>query len=87
MAQLTNQQLLEVRADVMREFSRARHEIPITKPELTALLDLIDSEQEAAEASILAAIPVGPARNWLVAKQAQARTLIVRIEQKRAEVL
>ncbi len=87
MAQLTSTQLLEVRADIMREFSRVRHEIPITKPELTDLLDLIDGEQEAAESSILAAIPVGAARTWLLANKDRARTLMVRVEQKRAEVI
>ncbi len=77
----------EIHTDVMDKWSNVRLPVPISKPELRALINLMDTELDTAEGSILGAIPAGVGKTWLVANQGIARQLLALIEKKRAEVL
>lgn len=88
MAALSQQQLNEVRADIMRRWSSDHEPVPITKPELGQLLSIMDGALEDAEVAVIAAIPGGhPGRQWLIDKQSIARRVLEIIEAKRREVL
>lgn len=88
MASLTTQQLGEVKADIMRQWSRTRTPTPITKPELSSLLTIMDDELNAAEVAVIAAIPgAHPGRQWLIDNQQIARQVLELVEAKRKDVL
>ncbi len=87
MAQLTSAQKDAVAAQIMREFCAAGVEIPVMKTALRTLLDTVDPQLEAAEASILAALPSSPGKTWLQAHPQIARLIVADVEEKRAEVL
>lgn len=72
---------------LMEEYSSIRAIVPINKNQFRQLLVLIDSELETAETSIVAALPSGPGRTWLIGNQSIGRHFIERTEKKRKEVL
>lgn len=87
MAQLLSENIDQVWAATMSEFSSLRTLIPISKSQLRALLVLIDQELEDAEASIVQAIPAGPGKTWLIANPALGRQFMLDVLRKRKEVL
>jgi hypothetical protein len=87
MANLPENDLTEVWEGVMGEFSAFHELIPINKNQLRTLLVLMDDELEAAEVSIIQALPAGPGKTWLVDHPSIGRDLMARIERKRQEVL
>lgn len=87
MATLPSNDLNEVWAQVMSDFSVFSTLIPVNKNQLKTLLVAIDSEMETAEVNLFAAIPPGAAKDWLLANLSIGRDLIQRVEQKRQEVL
>lgn len=86
MPSLSSEDILDVRAAIMSFYSSIRAEIPMTKPQLTALLTLVDGELNTAEVAIVVAIPSGPARDWLVANDHIGRDIMARVETKRRDV-
>ena len=87
MPRLTEPSLASLQQTVMRQFSAVRLETPITKPQLAAMLSLLDGQLDAAETAALAAIPAGTEKTWLIANPAIARTLIERVAAARKETL
>lgn len=87
MAQLPSANIDQVWKSTMEEFSAFRELIPVNKTQFRTLLELMDTEIEGAETSIVQALPAGDGRSWLVANQPIGRTLMIRIMQKRREVL
>lgn len=87
MANLSNDDILEVRSVISRQFSDVHTETPITKNQLTSLLVLIDEQIEAAEIAIVQAIPDGEEKDWLVSHPAISRSIVEEIARKRKEVL
>lgn len=77
-----------IHAEAMRAWSaRGGVETPVSKDELRALVNLLDSQLNAAEGAALAAIPAGKGKTWLIANQDIARELMAWIEKRRSEVL
>ena len=88
MAQLTAESLGQVRADIMRQWSRDQLPVPITKPDLSALLSIMDVALKDAEIAVITAIPQQhPGRQWLINNQAIARRVLELVEAKRREML
>jgi hypothetical protein len=87
MATLPSTDIDAVHADIMREFSNVRTGCPISKTDLRALIVLMDSQLATAETSIISAIPAGAGKTWLLANVPIARTVLIRTEQKRKDVL
>ena len=88
MANLTDQQIDEVLAELMQRYSSIFREIPVTKPQFkTWLKNNVEPEMEAAEIAVFQATPAGPAKDWLQANADIGRDIIIQIEQKRLEVL
>lgn len=87
MAQLPGENIDQVWSFTMSAFSSLRMLIPISKAQLRALLILIDQELEAAEVSIVQALPAGDGKIWLIANPALGRGLMLDILRKRKEVL
>lgn len=86
MAQLTEEQKMELSAELQREWSGVWTVIPLSKDNLALMLDMFDVEMESAEAAIIA--DVSPAaRTWLLAHIPLARYILERVAQKRREVL
>ncbi len=87
MALLTTKSLHEVRADVMSDCSSNRQEIPITKNQLGALIAVVDSQQNSSEIAIIATVPAGDARDWLITNTKVSRDIIVKTEAERRDTL
>lgn len=87
MVVLPPQELDAVWASLMRGLSKKREAIPINKNQLKQLLGLIDSGLSDAEVDIVQAIPVGPAKSWLVSDQDIGRWIMVQVMLHRLEAL
>ena len=88
MAALSQQNLDEVQADIMRRWSQDRTAVPITKPELGQLLSLMDTALDDAEVAVIAAIPgAHSGRQWLIDNQDVSRRVLELVEAKRREAL
>lgn len=87
MARLPSGSVDEVYSNLTSEFSSVWTLIPITKDELRSLLVLIDGQLEDAEVSIVQSLPVGVGKTWLIDNQALGREIMIRILEKRKEVL
>ena len=87
MATLDTAQREAVWQQIMKTFSAATTEVPITKTQLLALVGLIDDGLNEAEQSILADLPAGDGKDWLVAHPGVSRQLVVMVEQQRQKEL
>ncbi len=84
---LPAESLWKVRADVMSDCSSNRQEIPITKSQLGALVAVVDSQQNSSEIAIIATVPAGDGRDWLIANTRVSRDIIVKTEAERRDTL
>lgn len=85
MALLSDGARLEIWAEVMRDFSQSNLETPITKTDLRSLINYMDGQLETTESSIIAGLPAGDGKTWLLANQSIGRELLARVQQKRQE--
>jgi len=85
MATLSDSNIDDLHLEIMRQLSEDRDEIPVSKSLLRALLVGIDAELEAAEVSIVQALPSGAAKTWLVGNQSAGREIIKRVVSARKE--
>ena len=86
MAQLTNEQKIELSAELQREWSSVWTVIPLSKDNLALMLDVFDAGMESAEAAIVEGVSP-TARAWLLAHIPLARFVLQKVAQKRQEVL
>lgn len=87
MASLTSEQLDEVWSEAMRRYSSIRREVPFSKSQFRGFFDTVDAEMEAAEVSVVQAVPAGASRQWLIDNDDIGRDLMMMVEEKRREVL
>ena len=87
MATLSSDSIDELWQQLMEEYSSIRAVVPINKHQFRQLLVLMDVELEAAETSIVSALPNGAGKTWLVTNQPIGRHFIERTEKKRKETL
>ncbi|KKN02973.1 hypothetical protein LCGC14_1112370 [marine sediment metagenome] len=86
MAQLTEQAMDDLTAEIVKRLSSTRTVIPIGHQDVRAAVGVIDVEMNAAEVAILAAVDA-PTRSWLTANQHIARRIVEAVEIKRREML
>ena len=86
MAQMTEEQKLELSAELQREWSGVWTVIPLSKDNLALMLDVFDAGMESAEAAIVGGVTPA-ARTWLLAHIPLARYVLEKVAQKRREVL
>ena len=86
MAQLTEEQKVELSAELQREWSQVWTVIPLSKDNLAVMLDVFDVGIESAEAAIVGGVSP-TARTWLLAHIPLARFVLEKVTQKRREVL
>lgn len=87
MATLSTADADAIWALLMSEYSSINREIPVSKQEFRTFIDIVDAVLEQAEIDIVQAIPAGPRRNWLINNPVVGRSIVVRVEQKRRDVL
>lgn len=87
MATLSTADADAIWALLMSEHSSINREIPVSKQEFRTFIDIVDAVLEQAEIDIVQAIPAGPRRNWLINNPVVGRSIVVRVEQKRRDVL
>jgi len=86
MAQLTDEQKIEVGAELMREWSAVNEVIPLSKAQLWTMLNVFDAALENTDTVILNNVATA-ARTWLLAHVDLARYVLAEVAEKRAEVL
>jgi len=87
MANLLDADRLDLWAEVMTDFSKTNISTPLTKTDLRNLINYLDEELAATEVSVLAGIPAGDGKDWLVANNDLGRELMARVQRKRRETI
>ena len=87
MAILSAGSIDKIWAQFMRKYSKRRDEIPVSKNQLRTFIEIVDAEMEAAETSIVQAVPAGAIRDWVIANAAVGRDVIGMVEDERRETL
>jgi len=87
MATLSAVDMDAVWQELMSEFSSIWREIPTNKNAFRSFLLGVDDIVEQAEIDIVQSVPAGPIRDWLVAHAEVGRSMVIRIMEKRREVL
>ena len=87
MAALSSSDMDVVWQDLMEEFSVVRELIPVNKNSFRTFLENVDGVLDGAETDIVVSVPAGPARDWLVDNPKIGRSMVIRVMQKRREVL
>ena len=87
MATLPSGDMDVVWQQLMSEFSNVRKEIPVNKNQFRTFLENVDGILEGAEVDIVQSVPAGPIRDWLIANPVIGRSMVVRVMEKRREVL
>jgi len=72
---------------LMEEFSGVRSTIPVNKNQFRTFLESVDGLLEQCEIDIAQSVPVGPIRDWLIANPTIGRSMVIRVIEKRREVL
>ena len=87
MATLPSGDMDVVWQSLMEEFSCVRELIPVNKNSFRTFLENVDGVLVGAEVDIVVSVPAGPARDWLVDNPKIGRSMVIRVMQKRREVL
>jgi len=87
MAALPIDDMSVVWQELMSEFSSVRRVIPVNKNAFRTFLENVDGIVEGAEADIVQSVPAGPVRDWLIAHPEVGRSMVIRVMEKRREVL
>ena len=87
MAALPSGDMDVVWQSLMEEFSSVRRVIPVNKSAFRAFLENVDGVLEGSEVDIVQSVPAGPARDWLIANPEVGRSMVIRVMEKRREVL
>lgn len=87
MAILSSTNIDAVHAEIMKQFSNFRMDIPIIKAQLRSGIIIIDNKLDTAEIAVATAIPAGSTRDWIIANPEVVREMMEITEKKRREVL
>ena len=87
MALLPSGDIDTVWQELMEEFSSMWKVIPVNKNAFRTFLENVDGVLETSETSIVQSVPAGPARTWLTSAPEIGRSMVIRVMQKRREVL
>ena len=87
MATLPSGDMDVVWQELMEEFSSVWELIPVSKNAFRTFIENVDGELETSEVAIVQSVPVGPARSWLTANPKIGRSMVIRVMEKRREVL
>ena len=87
MATLPSGDMEVVWQELMSEFSSVWREIPVSKGAFLTFLENVDGIVEGAEVDIVQSVPAGPVRDWLIANPEVGRSMVIRVMEKRREVL
>lgn len=88
MTLLDSDAIEEVVATAMRLLSAKQESPPsVTKSQFRTFMAEIDAELDSAEVSLVAALPTGPKRSWLISNASLGRELMEIVLDKRREVL
>lgn len=87
MAALPDNDRAAVRGILADRYSAVHTVIPLSTADLRALVNFVDTRMDAEESAMVAALPTGDGKDWLLANPSIGRDIIVEVERKRAEVL
>ena len=87
MATLPTNDMDVIWQSLMEEFSSVRRVIPVNKHAFRTFLENVDGIVEVAEGDIVQSVPAGPVRDWLIANPEVGRSMVIRVMEKRREVL
>ena len=87
MATLPSGEMDVVWRELMSEFSSVWKEIPVSKNAFRTFLVGVDNIVEQSEIDIVQSVPAGPIRDWLIAHPEIGRSMVIRVMEKRMEVL
>ena len=87
MAKLSDGERFNVWAEAMRLLSLYSIDTPVTKPQFRWLVNYLDDNLETFEANVVAGLPGGAGKDWLLANPGIARRLVVMVAEKRREAL
>ena len=87
MANLPSGDMDAVWQELMSEFSSVWREVPTNKNAFRSFLMGVDDILETAETSIVQSVPAGPVRDWLIANSEVGRSMVIRVMEKRRDVL
>ena len=87
MANLPSGDMGVVWQELMSEFSSVWMEVPVNKNAFRTFLENVDGVLEGAETEIVQSVPAGPIRDWLIAHPEVGRSMVMRVMEKRREVL
>ena len=87
MATLPSSDMDAVWQELMSEFSSVWRVIPVNKNAFRTFLENVDGVLDGAEIDIVLNTPAGTARDWLIANPEVGRSMVIRVMEKRREVL
>lgn len=87
MATLSGGDMNVVWKELMSEFSSVWRVVPVSKHAFRTFLESVDGIVGGAEADIVQSVPAGPVRDWLIANPEVGRSMVIRVMEKRREVL
>lgn len=87
MASLPSANVDELWVQFMKALSRVKRPIPVTNDKIRGFIVDVDAALEQAELDVVAGLPAGDIKDWLIANQDIGREIMLRVEQKRKEVL
>ena len=87
MATLPSGDIDVVWQELMSEFSSVFRLIPTNKNAFRTFIENVDGILEGSETDIVQSVPAGPVRDWLIANPEVGRSMVIRVEEKRREVL
>ena len=87
MATLPSGDMDAVWQELMSEFSSVWRIIPVNKNAFRTFLENVDGVIEGSETDIVMSVPAGPVRDWLIANPEVGRSMVIRVMEKRREVL
>ncbi len=73
--------------ELMSEFSSVFRLIPVSKNAFRTFIVNVDDVLEGSEIEIVQSVPAGPVRDWLIANPEVGRSMVIRVMEKRREVL
>jgi hypothetical protein len=87
MTALTSGDIDAIWIEIMKDYSREKKPMPVTSDKIRAFFVTVDAALEQAEIDIVQSLPAGDIKTWLIANAEVGREIMIRVMQKRQEVL